>query len=108
MKTGDVILIPFPFSDFKNVKVRPCIVICETKDKFKDIVVSAVCSVIPEKLNINEILLSPDNSNNLRAKSVIKVDRIVTVKSENLIARIGKLKKENLDKFINKFKSLAN
>ena|SRR5438552_2212204 len=108
MRTGDVILIPFPFSDLKNIKVRPCIVICETKDKFKDIVVSAVSSVIPKKLSKNEILINPDNSNNLRAESVIKVDRIVTIKSEKLIAHIGKLKKQNLDSFINKFKSLAD
>jgi hypothetical protein len=32
MKTGDIVLIPFPFTDFTNRKVRPAAVVCETKD----------------------------------------------------------------------------
>ena len=36
MKIGEIILIPFPFAEFTNKKVRPAVVVCETKDKFKD------------------------------------------------------------------------
>lgn len=41
MKTGDIILIPFPFAEITHVKVRPAVVIAITKDKYKDVVVSA-------------------------------------------------------------------
>lgn len=37
MKTGEVILIPFPFADLTNKKVRPAVVICETKDFYKNL-----------------------------------------------------------------------
>lgn len=35
MKTGDIVLIPFPFSELTQVKLRPAIVITVTKDKLK-------------------------------------------------------------------------
>lgn len=37
MKIGEIILIPFPFAELNNKKVRPAIVICETKDFYKDL-----------------------------------------------------------------------
>jgi mRNA interferase MazF len=83
MKTGDIILVPFPFAELSNRKVRPCVAVCETKDKYRDVVVSAISSVVPKELNENEILLEADFINNLRVTSVIKVDRIVTVKKAN-------------------------
>ena len=91
MKTGDIILIPFPYAELTNRKIRPAVVIAVTKDKYKDIIVSAISSVVPDKTTDNEIILEPTQVNKLRAKSVIKVDRLVTVKRQNLVARLGKL-----------------
>jgi mRNA interferase MazF len=108
MKTGDIILIPFPFSDFTGRKVRPCVVITETKDKYRDLVVSAISSVVPAKLNDNEILVQPDSHNSLRVNSVIKVDRIVTVKRKDVIANLGELNINHKQTFKTKFKNLVN
>lgn len=107
MKTGDIILVPFPFVEFTQRKVRPCVVICETKDKFNDVVVSAISSSVPSELNENEIVLHPDVVNNLRAPSVIKVDRIVTVKSTDVITKLGDLNSIQHKQFIEKFRNLA-
>lgn len=41
MKTGNIILVPFPFSELTNIKVRPAVVISTTKDKYEDVIVSA-------------------------------------------------------------------
>ena len=107
MKTGDIILVPFPFAEFTQRKVRPCVVICETTDKFKDIVVAAVSSVVPTELNENDILLTPDTVNSLRATSILKVDRIVTVKLEDVIAKLGELNIAQRKLFIEKFNNLV-
>jgi len=108
MNTGDIILIPFPFSELKNVKVRPSVVICETKDKYRDLVVSAISSVLSQKLSQNEIIIRSNNINNLRKDSTIKVDRIVTVKSNKIIAKLGKLDVYILKLFKQKFKNLID
>lgn len=85
--------------------MRPCVVICITKDKYRDPVVSAISSVVPDELNENEILLESDSSNNLRTTSIIKIDRIVTVKSKDVIARIGELSEDHTKEFKKKFKN---
>lgn len=58
MKIGDIILVPFPFAELTNKKVRPAVIITETDDKYKDIVVSAISSVVPSKISKREILLN--------------------------------------------------
>lgn len=34
MKTGEIVLIPFPFAEFNRRKVRPAAVVCERKMDF--------------------------------------------------------------------------
>jgi hypothetical protein len=94
MNTGDIILLPFPFAECTNRKVRPCVVICLTKDKYQDAVVSAISSVVPNVLNENEILIQGDAINHLRKTSVIKVDRIVTVKNSDVILVFGECRRK--------------
>jgi mRNA interferase MazF len=107
MKTGDIILIPFPFAELKNTKVRPAIVITETADKYKDLVISSISSVVPDSLNMNEILINPNKTNNLRVQSIIKVDRIVTLKQKDKIANLGKLSSAELLHFKKVFSELV-
>ncbi len=107
MKTGDIILVPFPFSDLLRKKVRPAVVIASTKDKYEDIIVSAVRSVIPSKLSANEFVLMPTKINKLRAKSVVKVDRIVTMKRDHIITALGRLSLSELQEFKTIFRNLV-
>lgn len=99
MKIGDIILIPFPFAELTNKKVRPAVVLAETTDKYKDIVVSAISSVVPNKLSVREMLLEPNAINMLRVQSVLRVDRIVTLKRDDKIADLGKLSESELSKY---------
>ncbi|MBK7157643.1 MAG: type II toxin-antitoxin system PemK/MazF family toxin [Ignavibacteria bacterium] len=65
MKTGNIILVPFPFSEITNIKVRPAVVISTTKDKYEDVIVSAISSVIPNSISANEIIIKSNSVNNL-------------------------------------------
>lgn len=108
MKTGDIVLIPFPFAELTNRKVRPATVVCETKDKYNDLVLCAVSSVVPQSPSESEILLTASSQNGLRRDSVLKVDRIVTAKRLDVIAIIGKLDPEDLDIFRTQFRKLVD
>ena len=103
----EIVLVSYPFSDLTGAKVRPAVVVCETQDKYKDLVVCAISSVIPKSLSVNEILLPTDNSNNLRTNSIIKVARIFTAKQHDIIFRLGKLSQTDLDNFKKTFKNLV-
>jgi len=104
MRIGEIILIPFPFSELNKPKVRPAVVITETKDKYQDLVVSAISSVVPKKISEREFIIVAGNTYNLRVNSIVKTDRIVTVKRNEMIAALGKLTDEEL----HRFKSILN
>ncbi len=108
MITGDIVLIPFPFSELTQLKLRPAVVIAETKDKYKDLILSAISSQISSSLSDVEILISPDSLNGLRTKSVIKVDRIFTLKSSKVVATIGRLSLKHTNEFRRVFKTLVD
>ncbi|MBX3164084.1 MAG: type II toxin-antitoxin system PemK/MazF family toxin [Bacteroidetes bacterium] len=99
MNAGDIVLIPFPYAELTQVKVRPAVVISQTEDIHKDLIVSAISSVVPAKLGKREFVLIPNATNKLRVKSVVKTDRIVTLKSEDKIANLGKLSSKELQLF---------
>jgi mRNA interferase MazF len=99
MKFGQIILVPFPYAELTNKKVRPAVVIAETDDKYKDIVVSAISSVVPSKLSKREILIKASYTNNLRVNSIIKSDRLLTVKKEDVIATLGSLSEKEINTF---------
>ena len=106
MKTGDIVLVPFPFAELTNVKARPSAVITETADRYNDLVVAAISSVVPPTLSRNEFTIEPTSQNGLRVKSVVKVDRLVTVKSEKVIAHIGTMNSKDREMLIEFFKAL--
>lgn len=108
LSCGDIILLPFPFTDLSNVKVRPAVFVTYTEDVFKDIVICAISSVIPEVLTNNELLIIPSPINNLRSKSIIKIDRIATIKQNHIIQKLGNLNITELINFKNIFQSLVN
>jgi mRNA interferase MazF len=103
MKTGDIVLIPFPFAELSDIKLRPAVVLSLTKDKYKDLIVCAVSSQIPVQTSSAETLVNPDGSNGLRVRSVIKADRIFTLKRKRALAVLGTLSVEHLDQFKNAF-----
>jgi mRNA interferase MazF len=107
MKTGDIVLVPFPFAELTNVKARPAAVITETADRWSDLVVAAISSVIPQTLSRNEFTIEPTKENGLRVKSVVKVDRLVTVKAEKVIAHIGTFDIQDQKKLIEIFQALV-
>ena len=108
MKTGDIVLIPFPFSELTQVKLRPAVVITETKDKYKDLVLSAISSQVHVSASTAEIIVKPDSLNGLRSVSVVKVDRIFTLKSKKVVATIGRLSLNHENEFKKAFKALVD
>ena len=52
-------------SEEDRCKNQPAMVICSTKDKYKDLVLAAISLQMKASLTINEILIAPDPSNKL-------------------------------------------
>ena len=106
MKAGRIVLIPFPFAELTNIKLRPAVLIATTQDKYQDFILSAISSVIPENPSGFEIIVEPTPLNLLKVRSVIKVDRIFTLKKEDMIAELGQLSQSELEVFKSQLKIL--
>jgi len=107
MNVGTIVLIPFPFAELTNVKVRPALVISLTKDKYQDLILCSISSVVPAQPGLFEMMLQPNGVNRLRVPSIVKVDRIVTLKKEDVITTLGKITDAETKLFKELFRKLV-
>jgi mRNA interferase MazF len=62
-KRGDVVLVPFPFTDLSSAKQRPALVVSPDtwNANQSDVMLVALTSQIPAIVTSGEVLLSPDD-----------------------------------------------
>jgi mRNA interferase MazF len=89
---GDVLLVPFPFTDQTTTKKRPTIVI--SSDRYNqsklDILLIAVTSQVKTPLQFGEILITEWSDAGLLKPSVIK-PIITSLEKQLVIKKLGKL-----------------
>lgn len=86
MSKGDIVLIPFPFTDLSGQKIRPALVLHVSRGE--DCVVAFISSRI-EKKNLFDVGIAPSDVNGLKVKSMIKLDKIATLQKKIIIGRLG-------------------
>ena len=97
MTKGDIVLIDFPFTDLSGSKLRPSIVLLETRFDF-------IICFITSNLKIKEtfdITLKPTSTNGLKKESIIKTNKIMTIDKEKVEGKIGTLNNTEI-KLLNK------
>lgn len=87
MKKGDIILIPFPFTDFSGIKNRPALILIVNE---LDITVSFITTQLKwrEKL---DVLIEPTSINGIKKTSIVKLSKITTIDKDLIIGKLGKL-----------------
>ena len=97
-KRGDIVLVPFPFTDLSSSKRRPALVISPDafNDQMQDLVVAAITSQLT-----NEHALTIEQSDcvdgMLPKTSIVKLAKVFTIHSSLVIKRICGLRSEKLD-----------
>ena len=105
-RKGSIFLTQFPFTDLKQSKIRPVVVIsCD--EAYDDVIVMAISSVTSRRDLSNTIILSPADAEfsetGLKKESCILVHRIATIKKDRLFYRLGNLAQrfmEDIDKLV--------
>ena len=95
---GDVVVVPFPFSDLTNAKRRPALVVAELKGD--DLI---LCQITSQKVRDNYSVPLSDKDfqfGSLKKLSNIRPNRIFTADKRIILYRAGRLKKEKLDEVI--------
>jgi mRNA interferase MazF len=92
---GDVVLVPFPFTDLTTTKQRPALVISPdrlnaTRD---DVVLVAITSQLPAAVAEDECLLSVADlpGTGLLKPSVLKLGKMVTIHQGLVRRKVGAL-----------------
>jgi len=105
MKKGTIVLTPFPFTDLSTAKRRPAVIVSSSKKIGNDVVVAFISSRVIEPIKDTEYIIEtnhPDFSlTGLKARSVFKMDKLVTIEKMIIVGEIGMVSKsilQQLDK----------
>jgi len=90
---GDIVLVPFPFTDLTSSKVRPAVIVSADPQP-EDITIAFISSVLPGILAETEFLLTSKDKNfaasGLKKDSVFKMNKLLTLSSVLIIRRLGR------------------
>jgi len=97
---GDVVVIPFPFSDLSGSKRRPALVISNLKGH--DLI---LCQITSKNIKDDYAIELKDDDfreGGLRQESNIRPNKIFTAYEDIILYKIGSLKSHKLQEIINK------
>ncbi len=91
---GDIVLVPFPFTDLTGQKVRPAVIV--SPDPIgKDIILAFITSVVPSPLLSTDFLLEKSHPEfhltGLRPASVFRMAKLGTLHRSLILRRLGKV-----------------
>jgi len=84
-KKGDIILIPFPFTDLKSSKVRPALVI---GSQGGDVIVLFITSAYKGSSEVT-VTVAKSDINGLKDDSRIIVSKIATLDKKMILGKLG-------------------
>ena len=94
LKRGDIILVPFPFTDLTSSKVRPAVIV-STDPQTDDIIIAFISSVVSNSLANTDFLLTTANPDftktGLKKDSVFKMGKLLTISSALILRRLGRI-----------------
>jgi len=96
---GKFVLVPFPFTDLTESKLRPALVLYEGK---KDVVVAFISSRTQQETPKHSVKIPQNHEEfkitGLKVQSIVRLDKVATVLKDLIIGELGeagpKLKKE--------------
>src|SRR4051812_17248422 len=92
---GDVVLVPFPFADLTGKKMRPAVIV-SADPQGSEVILAFITSVMSNRSprGAEAELLKSDPEfriTGLKADSLIRLDKLVTLSSSLISRRLGKL-----------------
>lgn len=93
MFKGDIVLIPFPFTDLSGSKLRPAVILFEGN-------LDVTVCFITTQLTLQEptdIAITPNNINGLKKLSLIRTSKLATVDKLLIKGVLGKLAETELN-----------
>jgi mRNA interferase MazF len=95
---GQVVLVPFPFSDLSQTKMRPAIILAEAGRD--DWILCQVTSNPYGDKNAIELIAQDFKNGSLRVTSYARPGKLFTANNSLIVGTVGGLKKSTINKLI--------
>lgn len=102
MKKGDIVLIPFPYTDLTGTKNRPALILIGSND---DITVSFITTQLKWQEQY-DLKIEPSIGNGLKKPSLIRLSKITTVDKDLVIGKLGELSEREISETNRKLREL--
>lgn len=107
-KQGEIVIVPFPFSNLSSIKQRPVLILSKNSDNFteEDVITCGITSNIKDQ----KYSIFIENKNLIEGEipksSRVKVDKLFTISQEIIKKKVGRLNKETFEKVKSEFLKL--
>jgi mRNA interferase MazF len=85
MPKGNIVLIPFPYTDLSGSKLRPALILAETS---LDVTVSFITTQLQWQ-EATDIILQASLVSGIKKTSLIRLSKIATIKKALITGKIG-------------------
>jgi len=107
---GDIVLVPFPFTDLTTVKKRPALVVSANwyNKRYRDVVLVAVTShvpLIPDELDYR-ITESDFKTGKLYKDSIVKLGKVFTIENSLILKNICDVRGQTMDKMLDRLNNV--
>jgi len=92
MNKGDIVLIPFPFTDLSGKKNRPALILVDGE---VDITVSFITTQLKWQED-SDVKIEPTQTNGLKKTSLIRLSKLATIDKDLVIGKLGNLSQDEL------------
>ncbi|MDR9399433.1 MAG: type II toxin-antitoxin system PemK/MazF family toxin [Salibacter sp.] len=92
MEKGDIVLVPFPFTNLSGSKKRPALILACSK---LDVTVCFISTRLYWRENI-DLVLSPVSENGLKKESLVRTRKIASIDLNLIIGKLGSINTDQL------------
>lgn len=93
---GDIVLVPFPFTDLTSSKLRPALIVSKDGGHRDDVIVCFITSNLDQARDGTSLFLEKGTQTGLKVRSAVKLHRIATLKKSIIIGKLGSVEKQVL------------
>jgi len=105
-----IVLVPFPFDDLEDIKVRPALCLTDLISGYQHTVIAFITSQIEKADEDSDIkILSTDKDfdrTGLRVDSAVRLHRLVTIPKKIILRNLGELPESFVDEVNEKLREL--
>jgi mRNA interferase MazF len=102
MEKGDIVLVPFPFTDLSSTKKRPALILVSVE---RDVTLAFITTKMHWQKDW-DVVLKPSEKNGLKKDSLLRLAKITTPEKRLIIGKLGRISAKKLNELDRKLKIL--